>query len=75
MQAMGVNALDKKHPLEHYLREAAVFPFYGAGNIGMRMRKIRGVMMDPDFDPRVFADSNPVSFKKSMEGAGLSLVA
>jgi alkylation response protein AidB-like acyl-CoA dehydrogenase len=75
MQAMGVNALDKKHPLERYLREAAVFPLYDAGNIGMQMRKIWGVMMDPDFDPRAFADSNPITFKKSMEGAGLSLVA
>lgn len=75
MQAMGVNALDKKHPLERYLREAAVFPLYDAGNIGMQMRKIWGVMMDPDFDPRAFADSSPITFKKSMEGAGLSLVA
>jgi hypothetical protein len=52
-----------------------VFPLCGAGNIGMRMHKIRGVMMDPDFDPRTFADSNPVTFKKLMEGAGPSLVA
>jgi hypothetical protein len=59
------------HPLERYLREAAVFPLYDAGNIGMQMRKIWGVMMDPEFDPRAFADSNPIVFKKSMEGAGL----
>jgi alkylation response protein AidB-like acyl-CoA dehydrogenase len=71
MQVMGVNALDKKNPLERYLREAAVFPLYDAGNIGMQMRKIWGVMMDPDFDPRAFADSRPITFKKSMEGAGL----
>jgi alkylation response protein AidB-like acyl-CoA dehydrogenase len=75
MQAMGVNALDKKHPLERYLREAAVFPLYDAGNIGMQMRKIWGVMMDPDFDPRAFADSSPIVFKKSMEGAGIELAA
>lgn len=71
MQAMGVNALDKAHPVEKYLREAAVFPLYDAGNIGMQMRKIWGVMMDPDFDSRAFADSRPIAFKKSMEGAGL----
>jgi alkylation response protein AidB-like acyl-CoA dehydrogenase len=71
MQVMGVNALDKKHPIERYLREAAVFPLYDAGNIGMQMRKIWGVMMDPDFDPRAFADSRPITFRKSMEGAGL----
>jgi hypothetical protein len=38
-----------------------VFPLCGAGYIGMRMRKIRGVMMATDFDPRAFADSNPVT--------------
>lgn len=48
-----------------------MFPLYDAGNIGMQMRKIWGVMMDPEFDPRAFADSNPIVFKKSMEGAGL----
>jgi hypothetical protein len=71
MQAMGVNALDKAHPVEKYLREAVVFPLYDAGNIGMQMRKIWGVMMDDAFDPRAIADSRPIAFKKSMEGAGL----
>lgn len=75
MQAMGVNALDKKHPVERYLREATVFPLYDAGNIGMQMRKIWGVMMDHDFDPRAFADLKPIAFTKSMEGAGLELAA
>jgi nitroalkane oxidase len=70
MQAMGVNALDKVHPMEKFLREAAVFPLYDAGNIGMQMRKIWGVMLDPDFDPRAIADSKPMAFKKSMEGVG-----
>jgi nitroalkane oxidase len=70
MQAMGVNALDRTHPVEKYLREAAVFPLYDAGNIGMQMRKIWGVMLDQDFDPRAITDSRPMPFKKSMEGAG-----
>jgi alkylation response protein AidB-like acyl-CoA dehydrogenase len=74
MQAMGVNSLDKVHPLEKFLREAAVFPLYDAGNIGMQMRKIWGVMLDSDFDPRAIADSRPMPFKKSMEGVG-TLVA
>jgi len=73
MQAMGVNALDRRHPVEKYLREAAVFPLYDAGNIGMQMRKIWGVMLDQDFDPRAIADSRPQPFKKSMEGAGLEV--
>ena len=36
MQVMGVNALDRDHPVERYLREALVFPLYDAGNIGMQ---------------------------------------
>jgi len=70
MQAMGVNALDKRHPLEKFLREAAVFPLYDAGNIGMQMRKIWGVMLDDAFDPRAIADCRPMKFDKSMEGVG-----
>lgn len=70
MQAMGVNALDKAHPVEKFLREAAVFPLYDAGNIGVQMRKIWGVMLDESFDPRAIADSKPIEFKKSMEGIG-----
>ncbi len=70
MQAMGVNSLDRTHPIEKFLREAAVFPLYDAGNIGMQMRKIWGVMLDEDFDPRAIADTRPMPFKKSMEGVG-----
>jgi alkylation response protein AidB-like acyl-CoA dehydrogenase len=70
MQVMGVNSLDKSHPVEKYLREAAVFPLYDAGNIGMQMRKIWGVMLDPEFDPRAIADTRAIKFKKSMEGVG-----
>jgi alkylation response protein AidB-like acyl-CoA dehydrogenase len=70
MQVMGVNALDKTHPVEKFLREAAVFPLYDAGNIGMQMRKIWGVMLDAEFDPRAIAESRPIEFKKSMEGVG-----
>ena len=70
MQVMGVNALDKSHPMEKFLREAAVFPLYDAGNIGMQMRKIWGVMLDDEFDPRAITDTRPMKFKKSMEGVG-----
>jgi hypothetical protein len=70
MQVMGVNALDRAHPMEKFLREAAVFPLYDAGNIGMQMRKIWGVMMDDAFDPRAIADTRQIKFKKSMEGVG-----
>lgn len=70
MQVMGVNSLNRAHPVEKYLREAAVFPLYDAGNIGMQMRKIWGVMLDPGFDPRAIADCRPIAFKKSMEGIG-----
>jgi alkylation response protein AidB-like acyl-CoA dehydrogenase len=75
MQVMGVNAVDKRHPLERYLREAVIFPLYDAGNIGMQRRKIWGVMADPDFDPRAMTDNRPIEFKKSMEGIGTAIAA
>lgn len=71
MQVMGVNSLDKAHPMEKYLREAAVLPIYDAGNVGMQRRKIWGVMADPDFDPRAFVDNKTITFQKSMEGLGV----
>ena len=46
-----------------------MFPLYDAGNIGMQMRKIWGVMLDRDFDPRAIAASRPIRFLKSMEDA------
>jgi alkylation response protein AidB-like acyl-CoA dehydrogenase len=68
MQVMGINSLDRVHPMEKFLREAAVLPIYDAGNIGMQRRKIWGVLADPDFDPRTFVDCRPFPFKKTMEG-------
>jgi len=73
MQVMGVNSLDKKHPIERYMRESMVFPLYDAGNLGMQVRKIWGVMLDDSFDPRAFAQSDPIVFTKNMEGAGLGM--
>jgi alkylation response protein AidB-like acyl-CoA dehydrogenase len=37
MQVMGVNSLDRKHPIERYMRESMVFPLYDAGNLGMQV--------------------------------------
>jgi alkylation response protein AidB-like acyl-CoA dehydrogenase len=65
MKVVGVNALDRSHPLERYLREAAVFPLYDAGNIGMQMRKICAVMAHDDFDPRAIASSSATPFGKT----------
>jgi hypothetical protein len=41
----------------------------------MQMRKIWGVMLDGEFDPRAIADSRAIKFKKSMEGIGTLLSA
>jgi len=71
MQVMGINSLDKAHPIEKLLREAAVLPIYDAGNVGMQRRKIWGVMAHPDFDPRSLVDCKPVLFSKAMEGMGV----
>ena len=73
MKVVGVNALDRSHPLERYLREASVFPLYDAGNIGMQRRKIWGVLADPDFDPRALVDCKRVEFSKTMEGIGVKV--
>jgi alkylation response protein AidB-like acyl-CoA dehydrogenase len=64
MKVVGVNSLDRAHPLERYLREASVFPLYDAGNIGMQMRKICTVMAHPEFDPRAIAASIETPFGK-----------
>lgn len=74
MQVMGVNACDKVHPLEKYLREASVLPIYDAGNVGMQRRKIWGVIADPDFDPMSFVQCRPIHFTKAMEGIGVNPV-
>ena len=71
MQVMGINSLDKNHPMEKFLREAAVLPIYDGGNVGMQRRKIWGVMCDPEYDPRALVDNKPIHFKKTMEGLGV----
>jgi hypothetical protein len=38
--------------------------------MGMQRRKIWGVMADPDFNPRAFAENEPIGYKKSMGGYG-----
>jgi acyl-CoA dehydrogenase len=67
MQVVGVNSADKQHMFEKYLREAAIFPIYDAGNFGMQRRRIHGVMADPSFNPRALMDDEYVEFTKSME--------
>lgn len=56
-------------------QKAAVFPLYDTGTTGMQMCKIQGVMTDPDFHLRASAGSSQVTFKKQVEGAGVSPVA
>jgi nitroalkane oxidase len=67
MQVVGVNSADKQHMFEKYLREAAIFPIYDAGNFGMQRRRVHGVMADPSFNPRALMDDEYVEFTKSME--------
>ncbi len=67
MQVVGVNSLDRQHMFEKYLREAALFPLYDAGNFGMQRRRVHGVMADPSFNPRALMDDEPVDFTKAME--------
>ncbi|MGZ3675651.1 MAG: acyl-CoA dehydrogenase family protein, partial [Ktedonobacterales bacterium] len=67
MQVVGVNSFDKQHPFEKYLREAACFPLYDAGNMGMQRRRIHGVLANADFNPHALMDDEPIEFTKSME--------
>ncbi|NMO94095.1 acyl-CoA dehydrogenase family protein [Actinomycetospora sp. TBRC 11914] len=70
MRIVGVNALDRKFPMEKYFRESMVFPLYDAGNLAMQRRRAWGVMADASFSPDVFADSDPFPFTRAMEGFG-----
>jgi len=67
MQVVGVNSLDRQHMFEKYLRKAAVFPIYDAGNFGMQRRRVHGVMADPAFNPRALMDDESIEFTKEME--------
>src|SRR6516165_342381 len=67
MQVVGVNSADKQHMFEKYLREAAIFPIYDAGNFGMQRRRVHGVLTSPDFNPRALMDDEYVEFTKAME--------
>ena len=68
MQVVGVNAVDKKHMFERYLREASILPLYDGGNFGMQRRRVHGVMADPSFNPRAIVDNDAIEFTKAMEG-------
>ena len=70
MRIVGVNALDRKFPMEKYYRESMVFPLYDAGNLAMQRRRAWGVMADPGFSPDVFVNGQALPFTRSMEGYG-----
>ena len=65
---VGVNSYDLRFPFAKYLREAALFPIYDAGNMGMQRRRLHGVLASPDFNPRAVMDNEYVEFKKAMGG-------
>jgi alkylation response protein AidB-like acyl-CoA dehydrogenase len=67
MQVVGVNSYDKQHLFEKYLREAACFPIYDGGNMGMQRRRVHGILASADFNPRALMDDEYVEFDKSME--------
>jgi alkylation response protein AidB-like acyl-CoA dehydrogenase len=71
MRVVGVNAVDRKFPMEKYYRESLIFPLYDAGNLAMQRRKAWGVMADDAFSPDVFVDGDPIEYTKSMEGYGV----
>lgn len=72
MRVVGVNALDRKFPMARFYREAAVFPLYDAGNLAMQRRRTWGVMADRSFSPDTFVDNDPLAFRRSMQGYGVT---
>ena len=67
MQVVGVNSYDRQHMFEKYLREAACFPIYDGGNMGMQRRRVHGILASPEFNPRALMDDEYVEFGKAME--------
>jgi nitroalkane oxidase len=67
MQVVGVNSYDRQHMFEKYLREAACFPIYDGGNMGMQRRRVHGILASPEFNPRALMDDDYVEFGKAME--------
>jgi acyl-CoA dehydrogenase len=67
LQVVGVNSVDRQHPFEKLLREAANFPVYDAGNMGMQRRRVHGVIASSNFNPRALMDNEYAEFSKSME--------
>jgi nitroalkane oxidase len=67
MQVVGVNSYDRQHLFEKYLREAACFPIYDGGNMGMQRRRVHGIIASPDFNPRALMEDEYVEFTKDME--------
>jgi alkylation response protein AidB-like acyl-CoA dehydrogenase len=71
MRVVGVNALDRKFPMEKFYRESVIFPLYDAGSLAMQRRRTWGVMASDEFSVDTFADSDPIVFTKRMEGYGV----
>jgi alkylation response protein AidB-like acyl-CoA dehydrogenase len=70
MRLVGVNAIDRRFPLERLYREAMVFPLYDAGNIGMQKRRAWGVLADPRYAVDHYVASAPFDFDRTMQGLG-----
>jgi alkylation response protein AidB-like acyl-CoA dehydrogenase len=71
MRVVGINALDRKFPMEKFYRESIVFPLYDAGSLAMQRRRAWGVMASDEFSVDTFVDSKPIVFTKRMEGYGV----
>lgn len=67
MKIVGVNSSLVSCPLSQLLMEASMFVTYDAGNMGMQMRKIWGVIRSNQYYPSLFKDNNTIIFDKEME--------
>lgn len=68
MRVVGVNAVDRKFPMEKFYRESVIFPLYDAGNLAMQRRRAWGVMASDDFSVDTFVDSDPITSPRTWRG-------
>src|SRR5262249_18359037 len=71
MRVVGVNALDRKFPMEKFYRESIIFPLYDAGSLAMQRRRTWSVMASDEFSVDTFAAPDRIGFTKRREGSGV----
>jgi nitroalkane oxidase len=51
MRVVGIESYDHALPLGRLLQDALALPLFGGGNIGVRRRRLHGILQRPEYDP------------------------